>query len=133
MITKKKFLTFLNFILVGCFATGIDYSIYQILITNGLNLNLSKGVSYFGGLVSAYVGNTYFTFRAKNSNAFKFAGVYFIGFMVNVITNFLLNRLLSTETDDIIMLSWLIATTGSALSNFFMLQRWVYKKNRTHE
>ncbi len=133
MIIKKKFLTFLNFIIVGCFATGIDFSIYQILIDNGLNLNLSKGASYFGGLVSAYVGNTYFTFRAKNSNALKFAGVYFIGFMVNVITNFLLDSALGADTEVLILFSWIIATIGSALSNFFMLQRWVYRKDRTHE
>lgn len=130
---KEGFVVFLNFIIVGFLATSVDYFIYQILIQADLNLNVSKGISYSAGIIAAYIGNTFFTFRTKRSNPMLFCLVYFVGFLINVSVNYLVNIGLGKESANLVTFSWVIATISSATTNFLMLKRWVYKIERPRE
>lgn len=130
---KNSFVTFIKFVLMGLLATAVDYYIYQFLIDQDCNLNFSKGLGYLGGIISAYAGNTFFTFRTQKSNAFRFVVVYLIGFVLNVTTNFATVFALGWKSENLIVISWVIATICSAVSNFLMLKHWVYSKEPTHE
>lgn len=130
---KNSFFTFIKFVLMGLLATAVDFSIYQFLIDQDLNLNFSKGLGYLGGIISAYAGNTLFTFRTKKSNAFRFVIVYLFGFVLNVTTNFALVFALDWKSKNFIVVSWIFATICSAVSNFLMLKHWVYSKESTRE
>ena len=113
-----------RFALVGILAVFSDFFVFIILIKFiNANPNLSKFLSFISGALVAYFFNTVFTFKKqiKIRNFYRYSGVTLFSLTVNLLTfHFFLSF---TNFEEV---SWLVATTLSATSNFILIGRWVY-------
>ncbi len=113
-----------RFALVGILAVFSDFFVFIILIKFiNTNPNLSKFLSFILGALVAYFFNTVFTFKKqiKIRNFYRYSGVTLFSLTVNLLTfHFFLSF---TNFEEV---SWLVATTLSATSNFILMGRWVY-------
>jgi putative flippase GtrA len=113
-----------RFALVGILAVFSDFFVFIILIKFiNANPNLSKFLSFISGALVAYFFNTVFTFKKqiKIRNFYRYSVVTLFSLTVNLLTfNFFLSF---TNFEEV---SWLVATTLSATSNFILMGRWVY-------
>ena len=113
-----------RFALVGILAVFSDFFVFIILIKFiNTNPNLSKFLSFILGALVAYFFNTVFTFKKqiKIRNFYRYSVVTLFSLTVNLLTfNFFLSF---TNFEEV---SWLLATTLSATSNFILMGRWVY-------
>lgn len=119
--TKKELIRFL---FAGFSAVCIDLISYKVL-SNFLNYNLAKGLSFFLGTIIAFLINKYWTFE-KDKKSFRevwqFGLLYSATLTINVITNhyILINS-------GFISLAFLIATGVSTVINFLGQKFWVFK------
>jgi putative flippase GtrA len=113
-----------RFALVGILAVFFDFFVFIILIKFiNANPNMSKFLSFISGALVAYFFNTVFTFKKqiKIRNFYRYSVVTLFSLTVNLLTfNFFLSF---TNFEEV---SWLVATTLSATSNFILMGRWVY-------
>jgi putative flippase GtrA len=113
-----------RFALVGILAVFSDFFVFIILIKFiNANPNLSKFLSFISGALVAYFFNTVFTFKKqiKIRNFYRYSVVTLFSLTVNLLTfHFFLSF---TNFEEV---SWLVATTFSATSNFILMGRWVY-------
>lgn len=129
MFLKRKnvladMIKLLRFALVGFMAVFCDFFVFIILIKFiNADPNLSKFLSFIIGALVAYFFNTVFTFekQIKIKNFYRYTVVTIFSLTVNLLTfHFFLSF---TNFEE---MSWLVATTLSATSNFIGMGRWVY-------
>lgn len=122
----------LRFVPIGFATVGLDFVAYQLLLMLGLDVTVSKTVSFLAGAVFAFFANRTFTFRAAGgaSALFKFALVYLTSLLVNVTVNGValaaLKGLLPMAAG--LLIAWFIATGTSAAVNFFGMKFYVFRK-----
>lgn len=61
----NKWLPLIKFALVGVVNTLIDFAVYALLTTIGVNYILAQWISYSAGILNSYVMNRKWTFKKK--------------------------------------------------------------------
>jgi len=122
-VTIKR--TGILFITVGVGATLTDYCIYKYLTLSNLQPEAAKILSFMGGTVVGYFGNTRVTFKSKSGNLFRYGAIYFVSLVLNTTINMILRFIFDNLT-----IAWLIATCVSVSVNFLGLRYFVFRENR---
>jgi putative flippase GtrA len=81
----------LRFLITGGFAAVVDFGLYVVGLSVGLNVNVAKSLSFIAGTVTAYLINRRWTFQAPPSTA-RFVAVcvlYGLTYAVQVGINYL--------------------------------------------
>ena len=120
--------TDLYFILAGIFAVLVDYLVY-IFINNYFNISLSKGISFFCGVIISWLINSTLTFKTLKKKLIKFIK-YLIILVVTMFLNINVNLICLglIQNKYAILISFLIATSCSTIANFIFFKYWVFEK-----
>ena len=119
-----------SFVAVGVVAAIVDFGVYHLLLSLGLYVPVSKGISFILGTTTAYFLNRRFTFTGANTGGRgRFAGfvaLYATTFAVNVGVNSLALALLPPVAVEESM-AWVIAQGTATVINFVMLRTVVFR------
>ena len=115
----------IRFLFAGFSAVLVDLVSYYILL-NFFNFNLAKTISFIFGSIVAFTVNKYWTFEQyiKNlSEIIRFTSLYSLTLALNIIAN-----RISLVLTDMLLLSFIIATTASTIVNFIGQKFWVFDR-----
>ena len=125
MKTRKQLKYFVH---IGILTVLIDYLFYNFSQKINLNITEAKAFGFISGTVFAFLANRNITFRNHNNiwgHLYKFIILYSGTLFINVtINNNLLNWL--TDFHYKVQLSFLIATSTSAIINFIGMKYFVF-------
>ena len=116
-----------KFLIVGSSSVLLDFIIYRILVSSGLDVSSSKLLSFVSGSVFGFILNKYWTFNSKKK-AFKEIIYYIVLYTITAYLNIEVNKFvlgLYTNT----LFSFLCATGVSTVINFLGQKFIVFKKN----
>ena len=121
-----------RFIVSGVSTVIVDILIYSILINLGLNLALSKAISFVSGTIYSYFINKKWTFKAIGGlrTFLKFIFVYLISLNINILINDYMINFFINKNFKSIFIAFFISTLFSATFNFVFLKKYVFKKNK---
>ena len=131
--TKKKLYKkeIKYFVCIGILSVLIDFTIYHFAKYLGIILFISKGIGFIGGGYFSYFMNKNYTFQIKSSSkvqVIKFAIFFITSLLLNISTNgYFLNILTGTNIFKY-QITFLIATSISAVYNFLGMKILVFKK-----
>ena len=115
----------LIFIIIGGFATTIDFIIYSYLL-DFISINFSKFISMLVSSLFSYFMNKIFTFnKGKNYNS-KYLIKFYIIFLLNLLTNIFVNYYVYKWTS-IKILAFILATLFGMIVNFIGQKFYVFK------
>ena len=116
------------FLIIGILTVLIDYLVYFLSRKLIINTSQAKAFGFISGTVFAFLANRNITFRNHNNiwgHLYKFIILYSGTLFINVtINNNLLNWL--TDFHYKVQLSFLIATSASAIINFIGMKYFVF-------
>ncbi|MFT7230215.1 MAG: putative flippase GtrA [Bacteroidia bacterium] len=139
-----------KFIISGLLAVGVDFTVYFAL-SQYLDPNLSKAISFCTGMFVTYNMNKYWTWKQpekNNKRLMLFTLLYAVALIVNVKTNeFMLDSLpnytfsflLNSDTNEIIkslvigidkLAAFVIATTASVAITYIGQKYWLFKAEK---
>ena len=126
----------ISFIIIGIITVLIDYIIYLNSKKLNINITQAKAFGFISGTVFAFLVNRNITFRNDNNiwgHLCKFLILYSGTLFINVtINNSLMNWL--SDFSYKVQLSFLIATSTSAIINFTGMKYFVFfNTNQTKE
>lgn len=125
---NKKWLSFIEFALVGVVNTSIDFIVYALFAWFNVNYILAQCMSYSAGVLNSYMMNRKWTFKqngnGSNREFFTFLGVNLITL---VITSFLLT-LFYKWLGISLLLSKLLVTAVSVGINYIGTKQFVFTK-----
>lgn len=78
-----------KFVISGLAAVAVDFIVYFAL-SQYLDINLSKGLSFCSGMLVTYNLNKYWTWRQTDKNNKRlllFGGLYLIAMVINIVSN----------------------------------------------
>jgi len=124
------------FLIIGILTVLIDYLVYFLSRKFFINISQAKAFGFISGTVFAFLANRNITFKNHNNiwrHLYKFLILYSGTLFINVtINNSLLNWLSDFQYK--VQLSFLIATSTSAIINFVGMKYFVFFiKNQTKE
>lgn len=137
-----------KFIISGLIAVGVDFIVYFAL-SQYLDINLSKGLSFCSGMLVTYNLNKYWTWRQTdkdNKRLLLFSALYLVAMVINIAANHYafdmlpdselitsvrnsygtLNDILTVKIDKV--LAFIIATGISATFTFIGQKYWLFKE-----
>ena len=118
------------FLLIGILTVLIDYLVYFLSRNFIINTSQAKAFGFISGTIFAFLANRNITFRNHNNiwgHLYKFLILYSGTLFINVtINNSLLNWL--SDFHYKVQLSFLIATSTSAIINFIGMKYFVFIK-----
>jgi putative flippase GtrA len=139
-----------KFIISGVLAVGVDFMVYFAL-SQFLDPNLSKAISFCAGMVVTYNMNKFWTWKQpekNNKRLLLFTVLYAIALLVNVKTNeFMLDTLpnytfsflLNSDTSKVLksmvigvdkLAAFLIATVASVAITYIGQRYWLFKPEK---
>jgi putative flippase GtrA len=116
----------LRFLVGGGSAVVTDYILYRLLIFAGLNLSVSKAISFICGAAVGFVINKLWTFESKKFSKGEILR-YVILYAVTAAINALVNKGVLILFD-ISILAFLCATGVSTVLNFLGQKFFVFRK-----
>jgi putative flippase GtrA len=124
------------FLIVGILTVLIDYLVYSLSRKLIINNTQAKAFGFISGTAFAFLANRNITFKDLDNiwtQLYKFLILYSVTLFINVtINNILLNWL--TDFHYKVQLSFLVATSTSAIINFIGMKYFVFiKKNQNKE
>jgi putative flippase GtrA len=140
-----------KFIISGLAAVAVDFVVYFAL-SQFLDINLSKGLSFCSGMVVTYNLNKYWTWRQMDKNNKRlvlFGGLYLVAMVINIVANnfffdviphneFICTiRDLQGVTNDLItvkigkVVAFVLATGLSATFTFIGQKYWLFKADKS--
>ena len=122
----KHLLQIAHFGLIGVTATCVDLVVYHTAVHFGVPTPISKSISFAFGLTVSYFGNANITFRRRIRKPIRFLITYSCSLILNVSTNEVALNYIFAGARNALTISWLTATTTSALFNFLFLKKWVF-------
>ena len=122
---KIKLKELLRFFVGGGSAVVTDFVLYRLLVSMGLNLSVSKGVSFMCGASIGFIINKLWTFESKQFSKGEVLR-YIILYAVTAVINALVNKVLLTLFG-ITILAFLCATAVSTILNFLGQKFFVFK------
>lgn len=130
---KNEYIRILKFGLVGIMNTLVDWVIFFILHTLlGVNELISQPIAYACGIISSFIGNKFFTFKAKNkttlSETVRFLIVSLIALAVSEGVIWLLSAKLGWNEGIYVYVAKLFATGASLVVNFIGNRFFVFNK-----
>lgn len=133
-ISMRFFKEISYFLIIGILTVLIDYLVYFLSRKFFINTSQAKAFGFISGTVFAFLANRNITFKNHNNiwrHLYKFLILYSGTLFTNItINNSLLNWLPDFQFK--IQLSFLIATSTSAIINFVGMKYFVfyYKSNQ---
>ena len=128
---KLFFKEFNRYIAVGISTVLIDICIYSILLKIGFILSYAKSLSFIAGTLYSYFINKKWTFKSIGSKKkfFLYISVYLISMKINTLTNSLIINIFVIRNIFSILIAFIISTLASATFNYFLLKKFIFKKN----
>ena len=119
-----------RFIIVGISTVLIDFIFYTIFINCSIKLSIAKAISFLIGAFYAYLMNQKWTFRSKGGLMvfLKFIFVYLISLKLNILINKIVINILGIINIKTIIFAFITSTIFSALFNFLLISKFVFKK-----
>lgn len=128
----KSIIQFIKFNVVGVLNTLVDFGVYTLLTSLGLNNLIAQCISYTCGMLNSYLFNTLWTFRVEKqrtlSEFIKFACVNLVSLGASLGMLYICKNWFMIEND---ILSKLIATPISMAVNFIGNKLFVFQKKET--
>lgn len=121
---KKKEL--LRFLVGGGSAVVTDYIVYRVLMFAGLDMSVSKAISYVCGAVVGFIINKLWTFESKGFSKMEIVR-YIILYAISACANAGVNKLVMLIVN-IQILAFLCATGVSTVLNFLGQKFFVFVK-----
>lgn len=115
----------LIFIVIGGFATMIDFIVYSYLL-NFFSINISKFISMLSSSLFSYFMNKIFTFNKGKNYNIKYLIKFYIIFLLNLLTNIFINYCIYKWTS-IKILAFILATLFGMTVNFIGQKFFVFK------
>ena len=119
------------FLVVGILSVLIDFSVYKVcLYTDILNIDASKGIGFLLGAIFSYVANRNWTFQYTLNSLlvkWRFILLYLITLGLNVVVNSIVLKI-NADNFFTTYIAFILATGLSAISNFFGMKFFVFKK-----
>jgi putative flippase GtrA len=88
---------------------------------SGVSENLAKALSFLGGTLTGYLGNTKFTFSGSSPSLLKYSLTYSFSLLVNVGVNATALSIWESR-----LLGWIMATASSTTVNFLGLRYYAF-------
>ena len=119
-----------RFIIIGISTVLIDFIFYTIFINCSIKLSIAKAISFLIGAFYAYLMNQKWTFRSKGGLMvfLKFIFVYLISLKLNILINKIVINNLGIKNIKTIIFAFITSTIFSALFNFLLISKFVFKK-----
>lgn len=117
-----------RFLLVGVVTVCVDYTVYQLGMKLGLEINFAKGVGFICGAIFAYITNRFWTFMERkvgSGSVWRFGIVYGINLALNVLINSFLFDIFYLHKARVFG-AFFIATVISAILNFLGMKFYVF-------
>jgi putative flippase GtrA len=125
----RRYGQFVKFNLVGVLNTLVDYAIYSLLVSLGMQYLAAQVVSYSAGMANSFLMNKHWTFAERKTAV---SGAQFLRFTVlNLSTlglSLLVLYVLSRQWGLHPMVSKLAVTVLTMIVNFVGSKYWVYRK-----
>jgi putative flippase GtrA len=130
----RRYGQFIKFNLVGLVNTLVDYAVYSLLVTLGVQYLAAQVVSYSAGMVNSYLMNKYWTFGERKTAV---SGTQLLRFiLLNLATlglALLVLYVFSRQWGIHPLVSKLAATVLTMAVNFVGSKLWVYRPVDTPE
>jgi putative flippase GtrA len=139
-----------KFIISGLLAVGVDFIVYFAL-SQYLDPNLSKAISFCSGMFVTYNMNKFWTWKQPekdNKRLVLFSLLYAVALLINVgmnnlmldtLPNYTFSFLLNSDTNEVIkslvigvdkLAAFLIATTASVALTYIGQKYWLFKPEK---
>lgn len=121
----------LKFLVGGGSAVLVDLVTYRLFVFGGLDVDISKLISYVLGAAVGFVINKLWTFKSKRfrlSEIIKYIILYAFSALANTLVNTLVLKIF-----DIMLLAFLAATGTSTVINFLGQKFFVFSKKDNSE
>lgn len=118
----------LRFLVGGGSAVVVDFIGYRLLVALGVDMSVSKAVSYVLGAAVGFVINKFWTFECKELSAneiVRYVILYLCSAMINAGVNFVVMKLFQVT-----LLAFLCATAVSTIINFLGQKFYVFSKKK---
>ncbi len=125
----KSIIQFIKFNIVGVLNTLVDFGVYTLLTSLGLDNMIAQCISYTCGMLNSYLFNTLWTFRAEKqrtpSEFIKFVCVNLVSLGASLGMLYICKNWFMIDNN---ILSKLIATPVSMAVNFIGNKLFVFRK-----
>lgn len=118
----------LRFLVGGGSAVVVDFIGYRLLVALGVDMSVSKAVSYVLGAAVGFVINKFWTFECKElsvNEIVRYIILYLCSAMINAGVNFVVVKLFQVT-----LLAFLCATAVSTIINFLGQKFYVFSKKK---
>lgn len=118
-------LQIIKFIIVGVSNTAITTSTYLLLVSLGLNYNLSNVIGYIVGTLNSYIWNKSWVFKQNSSKAKTFVKFIMVNLITLSVNSIVLFELVSKENMGK-FIAQLIATVIGMIINYILNKLWTF-------
>lgn len=127
---KNEYIRLIKFAFVGVFNTAIDWIVFFIMNTLlKIPVLISHPVAYLCGIVSSYIGNKYFTFKAKNKVTLSETSKFVVVNLISLGASTLVITLLAENAGWNEYVAKLISTAVAMTINYLGSRFFVFHKN----